>query len=52
MSRRVAAYLTRLADERGEAYIDDVEFEPPLVDLLSRRGWAGWTKLERFATEP
>jgi DNA-binding transcriptional MerR regulator len=61
----LAAYLTRMADERGEDYVDDVDIEPPFVDimdslafdaapparrlieLLTERGWTGWTKLKR-----
>ncbi|TDC21060.1 MerR family transcriptional regulator [Streptomyces sp. 8K308] len=65
LADRVAAYLTRMADERGEEYVDDTDIEPPLVrlmdtlafdtvpsarrliELLRRRGWTGWTRLER-----
>jgi hypothetical protein len=54
-----------MADERGEDYVDDVDIEPPflelmdalafdtapparrLIELLTERGWTGWTKLER-----
>ncbi|WP_036566675.1 MerR family transcriptional regulator [Nocardia sp. BMG51109] len=61
----MADYITRMADERGEDYIDDVDIEPPLaelldtlafdtapparrlIELLTKRGWTGWTKLER-----
>jgi DNA-binding transcriptional MerR regulator len=61
----LAGYLTRMADERGEDYVDDVDIEPPFVDLmdslaydtapparrlielLTERGWTGWTKLKR-----
>jgi DNA-binding transcriptional MerR regulator len=61
----LAAYLTRMADERGEDYVDDVDIEPPflelmdslafdnapparrLIELLTERGWTGWTKLKR-----
>ncbi|MFF5983660.1 MerR family transcriptional regulator [Streptomyces olindensis] len=65
LADRVAAYLTRLAGERGEEYVGDAGVEPPLaelmdtlafdtvpsarrfIELLNRRGWAGWTRLER-----
>ncbi|MFI5719982.1 MerR family transcriptional regulator [Nocardia sp. NPDC051750] len=30
----MAAYLTQLADERGEDYLDDSELEPPFAELL------------------
>ena len=62
LADRLAGYLSRMADERGE---DDVDIELPLVELgdalafdaapparrliqlLEQRGWTGWTKLER-----
>jgi hypothetical protein len=61
----MAAYITQLADEQGDDYVDDADVEPPLVklmdrlafdtapqarrliELLKKRGWTGWTKLER-----
>jgi DNA-binding transcriptional MerR regulator len=61
----LAAYLTRMADERGADYVDDVDIGAPLarvmdtlafdavpparrlIELLRRRGWAGWTRLRR-----
>jgi DNA-binding transcriptional MerR regulator len=30
----MAAYITRMADERGEDHIDDVDVEPPFVELM------------------
>ncbi|MEW2355890.1 MerR family transcriptional regulator [Spirillospora sp. NPDC029432] len=30
----LAAYLTRMADERGEDYVDDTDIEPPLARLM------------------
>jgi DNA-binding transcriptional MerR regulator len=63
----LAAYITRMADEQGEGYVDDADIEPPfvelmdtlafdtapsagrLIELLTERGWTGWTKLERVA---
>ena len=63
----MAAYITQLADEQGEDYVDDADIEPPfvelmdrlafdtapparrLIELLKKRGWTGWTKLERVA---
>jgi DNA-binding transcriptional MerR regulator len=64
LADKMAAYITQLADERGEAYLDvDIErpfaklldtlaFDtaPParrLIELLNKRGWTGWSKLER-----
>ena len=62
----LAAYLTQMADEQGEDYVDDADIEPPLaklmdalafdslpparrlIELLTKRGWTGWTKLERL----
>lgn len=32
----LAGYLTRMADERGEDYVDDTGIEPPLVELMDR----------------
>ncbi|WP_067183019.1 MerR family transcriptional regulator [Microtetraspora niveoalba] len=68
LADELAAYITRLADEKGEDYVDDTDIEPPLVtlmdrlafdtvpparrliELLRKRGWTGWTKLERVDT--
>ncbi|WP_433519270.1 MerR family transcriptional regulator [Nonomuraea sp. CA-143628] len=65
LADKLAAYITRLAEEKGEDYVDDIDMEPPLVklmdtlafdtvpparrliELLKKRGWTGWTKLER-----
>lgn len=65
LADELAAYITQIADEQGEDYIDDTDIEPPLVklmdtlafdtapsarrliELLKKRGWTGWTKLER-----
>ncbi|GGQ28822.1 DNA-binding transcriptional MerR regulator [Actinomadura coerulea] len=65
LADELADHITRMADERGEDYVDDLDLEPPLVglmdmlafdtvpqarrliELLKRRGWTGWTKLER-----
>ncbi|WP_151480532.1 MerR family transcriptional regulator [Streptomyces albicerus] len=65
LADKLAAYITQMADEQGEAYVDDVDIEPPfaklmdtlafdtmpsarrLIDLLKKRGWTGWTKLQR-----
>jgi DNA-binding transcriptional MerR regulator len=67
LADEVCAYLTRMADEHGDEYVDDTEIEAPLVALMDRlvvanvpparrlielmtmRGWAGWTRLERKA---
>ncbi|MFG3620353.1 MerR family transcriptional regulator [Nocardia sp. NPDC047654] len=66
LADQIAAYITQMADERGEWYVDDIELEPSLVELLdtrafdnapparrliellTKRGWAGWTKLQRI----
>ncbi|GAA2628700.1 MerR family transcriptional regulator [Actinomadura fulvescens] len=68
LADELAAYFTRLAGERGDDYVDDIDLEPALVrlmdtlafdtvpparrliELLKRRGWSGWTKLERVAS--
>jgi DNA-binding transcriptional MerR regulator len=65
LADEMAAYITQLADEQGEDYVDDADIEPPFVELmdtlafdtapparrltelLRKRGWTGWTKLER-----
>ncbi|WP_369178426.1 ATP-binding cassette domain-containing protein [Streptomyces mutabilis] len=65
LADKLAAYITQVADEQGEWYVDDTGIESPfaelrdthvfdtlpsarrLVELLSERGWTGWTKLER-----
>ncbi|MGN9846357.1 MerR family transcriptional regulator [Nonomuraea sp. H19] len=65
LADKLAAYITRMADEQGEDYVDDADIEPPfvrlmdtlafdtapparrLIELLKKRGWTGWTKLER-----
>jgi hypothetical protein len=65
LADKPAAYLTQMADEEGEDYVDDAHIEPPfvrlmdtlvfetvpparqLIELLKKRGWTGWTKLER-----
>ncbi|MBT2383923.1 MerR family transcriptional regulator [Streptomyces sp. ISL-11] len=65
LADKLAAYITQMADEQGEGYVDDADIEPPfvklmdnlafdtlpparrLIELLKKRGWTGWTKLER-----
>lgn len=65
LADEVAAYITWLADEKGEDYVDDIDIDaslvtlmdarafdtvPParrLIGLLRKRGWTGWTRLER-----
>jgi DNA-binding transcriptional MerR regulator len=67
LADNLAAYITQVADEQGESYVDDVDIEPPfvklldalafdtapparrLIELLKKRGWTGWTKVERVA---
>lgn len=69
LADELAAYITRMADDRGEDYVDDTDLEPPLValmdtlvydtvpparrliELLKKRGWTGWTKLERVTSQ-
>ena len=34
LADEVAAYLTQLADERGEDYVDDVDLAPPVLELM------------------
>jgi DNA-binding transcriptional MerR regulator len=66
LADKLATYLTRMAGEHGENYVDDIDIEPPLIrmmdtlvfdttpaahhliQLLKKRGWTGWTKLERI----
>lgn len=70
LADELAAYLTSMADEHGESYVDDSGIEPPfatlmdtlafdtapparrLIELLKKRGWTGWTKLERVDPGP
>ncbi|MFI9596401.1 MerR family transcriptional regulator [Nonomuraea sp. NPDC052265] len=70
LADELAAHLTRLAEERGAGYMDDLDVEPSfaqlmdglafdavpparrLIELLRRRGWTGWTKLERVDPPP
>ncbi|MFF0837934.1 MULTISPECIES: MerR family transcriptional regulator [unclassified Streptomyces] len=65
LADELAAYITQMASEQGEDYVDDIDIEPPfaklmdtlafdtvpparqLIELLKKRGWTGWTKLER-----
>ncbi|WP_327277195.1 MerR family transcriptional regulator [Streptomyces sp. NBC_01224] len=65
LADKLAAYITQMANEQGEFYVDDTDIEPPfaqlldthvyetlpptrrLIELLTKRGWTGWTKLER-----
>ncbi|MFF4391593.1 MerR family transcriptional regulator [Streptomyces sp. NPDC001552] len=65
LADKLAAYITQMANEQGEFYVDDTGIEPPfaelldahvfdtlpparrLIELLTKRGWTGWTKLER-----
>ncbi|MFE4336267.1 MerR family transcriptional regulator [Streptomyces sp. NPDC056831] len=65
LADKLAAYITQMASEQGEFYVDDTGIEPPfaelldthvfdtlpptrrLIELLTKRGWTGWTKLER-----
>ncbi|MEJ8652603.1 MerR family transcriptional regulator [Streptomyces sp. MS1.AVA.3] len=65
LADQLAVYITQVADERGEDYVDDAAIEPPfvmlmdilafdtapparrLMELLKKRGWTGWTKLQR-----
>ncbi|NUS72102.1 MAG: MerR family transcriptional regulator [Corynebacteriales bacterium] len=65
LADKLAPYLSRLADERGDDYLNDVDVAPSfaklmdalafdaapparrLIELLKKRGWTGWTKLER-----
>ncbi|MET9494508.1 MerR family transcriptional regulator [Streptomyces sp. NPDC006552] len=70
LADELAAYITRVADEQGDCYVDDTGLEPPfaelldthvfatlpparrLIELLTKRGWTGWTKLERVDPAP
>ncbi|MEU9464043.1 MerR family transcriptional regulator [Streptomyces sp. NPDC088394] len=65
LADKLAAYITQMANEQGEFYVDDTGIEPSfaelldthvfdtlpptrrLIELLSKRGWTGWSKLER-----
>ncbi|MFI2780899.1 MerR family transcriptional regulator [Streptomyces sp. ALB3] len=65
LADELAAYLTHMADEQGEDYVDDTGISPPLaqlmdvlafetvpparqlIELLTKRGWTGWTRLQR-----
>lgn len=65
LADKMAVYITEMADEQGEDYLDDTDIDPPiaklldtlafdtapparrLIELLKKRGWTGWTKIER-----
>ncbi|MEV0124536.1 MerR family transcriptional regulator [Streptomyces sp. NPDC050703] len=65
LADELASYITWLAEEQGESYVDDTGIEAPFarlldtyvfealppsrrfIELLTKRGWTGWTKLER-----
>lgn len=34
LADELAAYITRMADEQGEHYVDDIDLEPPLIPLM------------------
>lgn len=34
LADELAAYITQMADERGEHYVDDADIEPPFVELM------------------
>ncbi|WP_433173950.1 MerR family transcriptional regulator [Actinoallomurus sp. CA-150999] len=34
LADELAAYITRMADEQGDDYVDDTDIEPPLVTLM------------------
>lgn len=34
LADEMAAYITRIADERGDAYVDDTDVDPPFAHLL------------------
>ncbi|MEU3458097.1 MerR family transcriptional regulator [Micromonospora sp. NPDC006766] len=36
LAEELAAYLTQMANEQGEDYVDDTDIEPPLVKLMDR----------------
>ncbi|MEV6135534.1 MerR family transcriptional regulator [Nocardia sp. NPDC051990] len=66
LADKMASYITLIADEQGEDYLNEPDIEPLLVELLDtlafdtwpparrliellkKRGWSGWTKLERI----
>ncbi|MEW9547351.1 MerR family transcriptional regulator [Nonomuraea sp. NPDC050783] len=39
LADELAAYLTRMADERGADYVDDLDVEPPLARLMDTRAF-------------
>ncbi|WP_405652870.1 MerR family transcriptional regulator [Streptomyces sp. NBC_00019] len=65
LADKLATYITQMADDQGEFYVDDTGIESPfaelldthvfdtlpparrLIELLTKRGWTGWTKLKR-----
>jgi hypothetical protein len=34
LADKLAAYITQMADEQGEDYVDDADIEPPFVKLM------------------
>ncbi|MFJ2591077.1 MerR family transcriptional regulator, partial [Streptomyces sp. NPDC087538] len=62
LADKLAAYITQMASEQGEFYVDDTGIEPPFAELLDTHAFdtlpparrlialltkRGWTKLER-----
>lgn len=50
LADELAAYITGMADERGDAYIDDLDIDPALAGLMDARVFASVPPARRLIT--
>jgi DNA-binding transcriptional MerR regulator len=48
LADKMASYITRLADTRGEHYLNTSDIEPPLVELLDTLAFETWPPARRL----
>jgi DNA-binding transcriptional MerR regulator len=48
LADKMASYITRLADTRGEHYLNTSDIEPPLVELLDTLAFDTWPPARRL----
>ncbi|MET8799862.1 MerR family transcriptional regulator [Nocardia sp. NPDC004568] len=48
LADKMAAYITRLADDEGADYLNDLDIEPPLVKLLDALAFDAWPPARRL----
>ncbi len=48
LADKMAAYITQIADEQGENYLNDPDIEPPLVELLDALAFDTWPPARRL----